>query len=279
MILPTMTLPELAAELQKDYKEVAARWKVFRPKFEKMRKRQTHFPWLWETNVQTKRNNNWYIGYYAFSKKDATCIWPQISIYFRYEKSTWAAFPINTPEKTLLLIFTSHFFERYIGRFLKSSRQEINYPIKNIAQYFFLKNYHINLYKPEIENSIRGFCEEGMFLGDWLSETYGLVKTYLSRNELKVNQYTEYFDFIQAEIVSDLFMSHNRCSLTNEKEENLSDEYYSSSVWRDFLFRRKNPIWDELLLDCMTFHKEHLEEYNQISHMLDSIAENRKELI
>ena len=57
MILPTMTLPELANELLKDYKEVAARWKAFEPKFVRMRKRWDIFPWLWETTVQTKRKN------------------------------------------------------------------------------------------------------------------------------------------------------------------------------------------------------------------------------
>ena len=33
MILPTMTLTELAKEIQSDYKEVHARWTKFNPKF------------------------------------------------------------------------------------------------------------------------------------------------------------------------------------------------------------------------------------------------------
>ena len=37
MILPTMTLTELAKEIQSDYKEVHARWTKFNPKFNKMR--------------------------------------------------------------------------------------------------------------------------------------------------------------------------------------------------------------------------------------------------
>ena len=59
MILSTMTLSELSNELLKDYKEVAARWKAFEPKFVRMRKRRVLFPWLWETTVQTKRKNEW----------------------------------------------------------------------------------------------------------------------------------------------------------------------------------------------------------------------------
>lgn len=41
MILPTMTLTELAKEIQSDYKEVHARWTKFNPKFNKMRLKQT----------------------------------------------------------------------------------------------------------------------------------------------------------------------------------------------------------------------------------------------
>lgn len=43
MILPTMTLTELAKEIQSDYKEVHARWTKFNPKFNKMRLKQTYF--------------------------------------------------------------------------------------------------------------------------------------------------------------------------------------------------------------------------------------------
>lgn len=42
MILPTMTLTELAKEIQSDYKEVHARWTKFNPKFNKMRLKQTY---------------------------------------------------------------------------------------------------------------------------------------------------------------------------------------------------------------------------------------------
>ena len=58
MILPTMTLPELANELLKDAKEVMARRKDFMPKFDRIRKRRVIYPWLWEVTVQTKRRNN-----------------------------------------------------------------------------------------------------------------------------------------------------------------------------------------------------------------------------
>lgn len=53
MILPTMTLTELAKEIQSDYKEVHARWTKFNPKFNKMRLKQTYYPWIWNTEIIT----------------------------------------------------------------------------------------------------------------------------------------------------------------------------------------------------------------------------------
>lgn len=55
MILPTMTLTELAKEIQSDYKEVHARWTKFNPKFNKMRLKQTYYPWIWNTEIITKK--------------------------------------------------------------------------------------------------------------------------------------------------------------------------------------------------------------------------------
>ena len=131
--------------------------------------------------------------------------------------------------------------------------------------------------KPELEGSIKGLCEDGIFLGDLLSGDTGLVKTYLSRDELKVNQYTEYFEAMMSGIVSDMFMSRNRHTMTDEEEAELSDEHYSTFVWREFLFSRNNPIWNELFVDCLTFRKEHLEEYRKISDMFEIIADNRRD--
>lgn len=275
MILPTMTLPELSNELLKDYKEVAARWKAFEPKFVRMRKRWDIFPWLWETTVQTKRKNEWYIGYYAYTKKDACAIWPQIAIYFRYMNATWAAFPIQGKGKTLLLIFSSHFFERYMERFLKIAQSEMQCPVKEVVKFFFIRNYHIYPYKPEAEDQVRGFCEDGMFLGDWISEDVGLVKTFLSRNELKVNQRTEYYGAMLNWIIGDMYMVRSGGSLTLEEFDKLPDEWFSIQTWRAFVASRGNPMWNNLLIDYVTFRKEHPKEYKLCSDMLERIADNR----
>ena len=235
------------------------------------------FPWFWEATVKTKRNNSWSIVYYAFTKKDAACIWPQIYITFRPENATWAAFFVDGEDKSFLFLSTSHFFERYVERLLKSSRQEMGCMVNDVVKYFFLRNHHIMSRKPEPEGSIKGLCEDGIFLGDLLSGDTGLVKTYLSRDELKVNQYTEYFEAMMSGVVSDMFMSRNRHTMTDEEEAELSDEHYSTFVWREFLFSRNNPIWNELFVDCLTFRKEHLEEYRKISDMFEIIADNRRD--
>ena len=278
MILPTMTLPELVNELLKDSKEVIARQKSFMPKFDRIRKRRVIYPWLWETTVQTKRRNDWCMGYYAYSKKDASAIFPQLSIYFRYANATWAAFLIQHKDRTCLLLFSPHFFKRYIERFLKEVQEDIQFPIKEYAKSFFLRNYHITPYKPETEDTVRGFCEDGMFLGEWIQEDVGLVKTFLSRDELKVNQYTEYYECAMNWIINDIYMARTGGSLaTTDEFDRLSDEWFSPHVWRDFLFRRENPTWNQIFADCMTFRKEHTEEYKLCSDTLERIREDKAE--
>lgn len=78
MIVPTMTLAEVATEIQSDYKEVINRWEKFEPKFNRIRMKRNSYPWFWETTVMTKRKNEWNIIFYAYSKKDASIIIPRI---------------------------------------------------------------------------------------------------------------------------------------------------------------------------------------------------------
>lgn len=185
MILPTMTLTELAKEIQSDYKEVHARWTKFNPKFNKMRLKQTYYPWIWNTEIITKKNNKWFFSFYAQSKEDANVVIPHAYITFRYGGTTWAAYPLKGTN--VLLIFSSHFFERYIERFLELNKDEKQYTSLDIIKLFYLRNNHIGCIKPELEDLARGFCEDGMILGEWISESAALIKTFLSRNELKVN--------------------------------------------------------------------------------------------
>lgn len=163
MILPTMTLTELAKEIQSDYKEVHARWTKFNPKFNKMRLKQTYYPWIWNTEIITKKNNKWFFSFYAQSKEDANVVIPHAYITFRYGGTTWAAYPLKGTN--VLLIFSSHFFERYIERFLELNKDEKQYTSLDIIKLFYLRNNHIGCIKPELEDLARGFCEDGMILG------------------------------------------------------------------------------------------------------------------
>ena len=51
MIVPTMTLAEVATEIQSDYKEVINRWEKFEPKFNRIRMKRNSYPWFWETTA------------------------------------------------------------------------------------------------------------------------------------------------------------------------------------------------------------------------------------
>jgi len=125
------------------------------------------------------------------------------------------------------------------------------------------------------EVSLRGFCEDGMLLGDWLSDTVGLIKTFLSRKELKLNQYTEYFDGVLSWMISDMFLAKNGYMMSDEDFDTFPDTYLSPETWNSYLKNRGNPIWIKIGMDCNAFMEEHREGYKQCSKMLDIIRENR----
>ena len=116
-----------------------------------------------------------------------------------------------------------------------------------------------------------------MFLGDWLGDGVGLVKTYLSRDEMKPNQFTEFIQVVRSWIIGDIFMSHKGRSLFDEDFDGLPDTYFSIGVQMDFVRSRNNGKWESILIDWQNFMQEHGNEYLQCSRMLDSIIENRSE--
>lgn len=68
MVLDTMTLEELIREIKTDFSEVKDDGRTTYGNSGKQLKR-TMFPWLWEANIKTRRFNEWYISFYAESKK------------------------------------------------------------------------------------------------------------------------------------------------------------------------------------------------------------------
>ena len=102
----------------------------------------------------------------------------------------------------------------------------------------------------ELEDLARGFCEDGMILGEWISESAALIKTFLSRNELKVNQYTEYYDMFHNWIIQDMFLAHKGYSLSSMEEfDNLPDSYFSPKEWEKFLKLRGNEMWINIAIE------------------------------
>ena len=240
-----------------------------------MRLKQEKYPWLWETLITTKRRNIWNVIFHAFTKKDASLIHPNFYLSFRYENATWAAYFIQGERK--ILLFSPHSLERYTERYLNELMVGgIPYSSKDIINVFFCKNYHISIQKLlSNEVSLRGFCEDGMLLGDWLSDTVGLIKTFLSRKELKLNQYTEYFDGVLSWMISDMFLAKNGYMMSDEDFDTFPDTYLSPETWNSYLKNRGNPIWIKIGMDCNAFMEEHREGYKQCSKMLDIIRENR----
>ena len=121
-------------------------------------------------------------------------------------------------------------------------------------------------------------------LGEWISESAALIKTFLSRNELKVNQYTEYYDMfhnlslihIYNWIIQDMFLAHKGYSLSSmEAFDNLPDSYFSPQEWEKFLKLRGTEMWINIAIECSEFRIEHKEEYEKCSNMLQAIMDKR----
>ena len=115
-----------------------------------------------------------------------------------------------------------------------------------------------------------------MILGEWISDSAALIKTFLSRNELKVNQYTEYYEAFHNWIVHDMFLAHKGYSLSSMEDfDNLPDSYFTPKEWEKFLKLRGNAMWMNIAIECRKFRIEHEEEYQKCSNMLQTIMDNR----
>lgn len=90
MILDTMTLKEVIREIKTDFKEVSGRWNAFYPKFRKTILKRTQFPWLWDTTIKTRRHNEWYLSFYAVSKKEVHIVTSSFALLFTYQGKPWA---------------------------------------------------------------------------------------------------------------------------------------------------------------------------------------------
>ena len=121
MVLDTMTLEELIREIKTDFSEVKGRWKNYVRKFRKTAQKRTMFPWLWEANIKTRRFNEWYISFYAESKKEVGILNPTFTMLFKYKGQLLVGAVTNDVVNSS----TVPSFEQYtLSRFLEAKRPE-----------------------------------------------------------------------------------------------------------------------------------------------------------
>lgn len=270
MIVQSMSLDEIASEFQIDYKEVSARWKAYEKKFRKL-KANARFPWSWQQELTTKRRNQWLITYYSCSKKEAEISFPQMVMFLNRDNTKWAIYKPTGLAGAFIL--PTHFISRYRERCIEehiNSSVDISIDPKIVMQIFCIRNPHLNCYTQKCEDSVRGFCEDGMILGEWISENMMLAKTFLSRKEFKPNQFTEYCNFIKSCIIQDICLSRTG---SNEMNDSIPDSYFEAQELNNFLFNRGNPNWIKICKECQIFEEK--EEYLKCNQMLDAINERR----
>ena len=129
--------------------------------------------------------------FYAESKKEVGILNPTFTMLFKYKGQLLVGAVTND----VVLIFTGHFFDRYKERFFKIHKDSRPVTNREIMKVFFLFNSNYCFYSKEKEENVRGYCYDGMLLGDWIGEEGGFVKTFISRQEMKMNQFVEYFEF------------------------------------------------------------------------------------
>lgn len=118
MIVPTMTLEEVANQYQGDYGDLLAKRKFFQPKFSSLVKRSSRFPLKVQYEYTSHTNHNKYIFCYSAAKRgewnEPHCI--IIGVFDRPE-GKYAVSSTNAGHT--FLIYPPHFFARYRERILK----------------------------------------------------------------------------------------------------------------------------------------------------------------
>lgn len=273
MILDTMTQEELLREIKSDYSEVVGRWRNFQAKFRKTVQKRASYPWLWETYVKTRRHNEWYISYYAEAKKESDIVNAMITLTFKYKGQLWT----GTVMDDVTLIFAEHFFERYKERFMKIHKDSKVLSDKDIMKMFFILNSNLCFLGNEKEDNIRGYCYDGIFYGDWIGKEGGMVKTFLSRQEMKINQFTEYFEVFKMWIIQDMFKARKGMNLNSSLIKYIPDTYFEYNEWNRFLFERGNLRLIRAAEECNEIYIKNTEQYRRCREMIDAVNQNMYE--
>jgi hypothetical protein len=273
MILDTMTTEEVLREIKSDSREVKARWRKFSTKFRKLILKRQSFPWLWETTIKTKKYNEWYISFYAESKKEVGIINATFNMIFKYKGQLLT----GTVKGDEAFIFSGHFFDRYKERFFKIHKENRLITDKDIMKVFFIFNSNCCFCNKEKEDNIRGFCYDGILLGDWFGGEGGIVKTFISRQEMKINQFAEYFEIFKMWIIEDMFKARKGFELEKGLIKYIPDTYFKHEEWDKFLFERDNQRLIKAAEECQEIYIKNMDEYNRCLKMIDTTYLNMAE--
>ena len=177
MILDTMTLEELILEIKTDFKEVRGRRTKFLPKFKKIIQKRTRYPWLWDTTIKTRRYNEWYLPSLLTAKKEVILSGLRLLCVLPTRDNLGLALWLIDGQ--VLLFFLRISLKRYGERCLKIHKDQAIAAGKDMMKLFFIMNSNCCFFNNQKGDNVRGYCYDGMFLGDWINENGGIVKTFI----------------------------------------------------------------------------------------------------
>lgn len=284
MVVPGMSLQEKAEELIKDHEELFRRWRRFLPKLNRERLKWNIYPRLFQESLTTKRKNKWEIMMFLYGKKDAGIVIyrPCFFTTFTHDGELWFAVYVVSLGK--LFLFSRHFRERIAERENFIERLRSSKALESISDAFmlFLSLNHKYSIEPRIQGAddLRAYCESGMLLGKWLTDKALVVKTFLSVDEMKMNQFVEYNNKFFSFISQDMFLAHKGYDYDDGEMfdiEVTNDYVIPGEAWNKYLINRGNIYLINLARTNVKRQKENLEEYNKLDEMLTTIIDNYSE--
>lgn len=117
MIVPTMSLEEIARQYMGDFPNFVAKRRSFQPKFETLVKRSTRYPVTAQYEYTSHINKNrYFFCYSAFKRSDWKA--PHCNVVGVFEGDGGKYAVVSANMKQAVIIYTPHFFSRYRERIL-----------------------------------------------------------------------------------------------------------------------------------------------------------------
>ncbi len=192
MIILSMTPYQLKKEMSADIRNNVIPYlnRNYDNKIRRAILKSSHLPMIFDPihyySKETK--NDWYIFYYAMTKKkaeDASCM---VVSLVESEKGIYAyQFVVSSLNDYPIYIFPPHFFSRYRTRFVQNEMDS-----KELIFQFIKQNYNAFLYIPQgqINPKCAMSCQDGYGIGDVISREFKIFmfKTFVSKEMLKEDQ-------------------------------------------------------------------------------------------